>query len=177
MMLQETALKGVFLIQHQVFEDFRGVYINIHSIDQFTRNGIAIDFIEDDYSMSFKRVLRGIHADSKCWKLITCAYGRIYLVIVNCDESSSDFGKWISFTLTGTNGRQVLVPPKFGVAHVVISDFAVFHYKQSEYYDPKRQESYRYDDKRFGIFWPFENPILSERDERGEYVGNQRGPP
>ena len=127
--------------------------------------------------MSMKNVLRGIHADSDCFKLISCVYGKIYLVVVDCDEKSPNFGQYVSFILTGTNGYQVLVPPMHGVAHLVISDFAVFHYKQSLTYDPARQKTYRFDDERFKIWWPVKNPIISERDERGEYVRNKHSAP
>jgi dTDP-4-dehydrorhamnose 3,5-epimerase len=64
---------------------------------------------------------------------------------------------------------QVLVPPKFGNAHLVLSAKAVFHYKWSEYFKPHGQFSYRWDDPRFGIRWPIKKPILSERDQLGRY--------
>ena len=130
--------------------------------------GHTIRFIEDNMSTSSKHVLRGIHGDDKTWKLISCLKGNIYVVIVNCDKENGNFGEWESFTMSDKNRRQILMPPKFGTSHLVLSDEAFFHYKESEYYNPKvlKQFTYRYDDPRFKIWWPINNPILSERDSK-----------
>jgi dTDP-4-dehydrorhamnose 3,5-epimerase len=166
----KTKLKNVLLLKLYCFKDFRGQYIELYNKKHYENKGIKIKFVEDDISVSKKNVLRGIHSDSKAWKLISCLYGKIYLVIVNCDQNSKNFGKWQAFILSDENRFQVLVPPKHGVAHLVLSELAVFHYKQSEYYDPKRQATYKWDDPRFKIKWPIKNPILSERDKVGHYV-------
>jgi dTDP-4-dehydrorhamnose 3,5-epimerase len=76
-----------------------------------------------------------------------------------------DSGKWQSFVLSDKNRQQVLVPPGYGNAHLVLSDTAIFHYKQSTYYEPSKQFTYRWDEPRFGIWWPIKNPVLSQRDE------------
>jgi dTDP-4-dehydrorhamnose 3,5-epimerase len=112
--------------------------------------------------------LRGIHGDDRTWKLVTCLYGKFYIAVVNCDESSPNFGKWQSFVLTRENGKQVLIPPKYGHAYQVLSNQAVFNYKQSCYYKGmENQFTYKYDDPRFKIWWPIKNPIISIRDETG----------
>ena len=170
MEVSATNLPQVLLVKLDLFEDFRGNYIELYNEKLYREKGIDIKFVEDDISVSTRNVLRGIHSDNQAWKLVTCLYGKIYLVIVNCDPDSEGFGKWQSFVLSETNGLQVLVPPKHGVAHLVLSDKAIFHYKQSEYYDLKRQSTYRFDDPRFNIWWPVKNPILSQRDEVGHYV-------
>jgi dTDP-4-dehydrorhamnose 3,5-epimerase len=91
--------------------------------------------------------------------------------VVNCDKKSKDFGKWSSFTLTDKNRLQVLIPPKYGNAHLVISDLTIFHYKQSTYYDRSRQFTYKWDDPKFNIWWPIKNPILSQRDKSANSAG------
>ena len=166
----KTGLEGVLLINLEVFRDHRGEYVETYNEDLYRRNGIDVRFVQDDISVSHKNVLRGIHSDTATWKLISCLWGELYLVIVDCDTESKDFGKWQSFDLSATRREQVLVPPKHGVAHLVMSDRAVFHYKQSTYYDPSRQSTYRWNDPRFNITWPVETPVLSKRDELGHYV-------
>ena len=116
--------------------------------------------------MSAKGVLRGLHGDDETWKLVSCVYGRLYLVVVDCREGEESFGRWEAFNITARNRRQVLVPPNFGNGHLVLSDQGIFHYKQSSYY-PTDQFSYRWDDPRFEIFWPVDKPILSQRDGGG----------
>lgn len=164
----KTNLEGVLLVKLEPFEDFRGHFVELYNEKLYKEHGIDIKFVEDDISVSRQNVLRGIHVDSEAWKLISCLYGRIYLVIVNCDTGSGNFGKWQAFTLTEDIGIQVLAPPKHGIAHLVLSERCVFWYKQSEYYDLSRQTAYRFDDPRFGIQWPNNNPILSRRDEEDD---------
>lgn len=166
----KTKLEGVLLVKPEVFEDHRGEYVEIYNEDLYRKNGIGVKFLQDDISVSTKHVLRGIHGDSETWKLISCLYGRFYLVVVNCDTESKNFGKWQAFVLSDRNRHQVLVPPKYGNGHLILSDKAIFHYKQSTYYDPSRQFTYKWDDPKLNIWWPVTNPILSQRDEVGYYV-------
>lgn len=166
----KTKLKGVLLIKPDIFRDFRGQYVETYNERLYRKQGIGIKFIEDDISVSRKNVLRGIHGDPRTAKLISCPYGKFYFVVINCHTRSKDFGKWVSFVLSDKNRWQVLVPAYYGNAHLVLSRLAVFHYKQSAYYDPKRQFTYKWDDPRFKIRWPIKRPILSERDRQGRLI-------
>ena len=156
---------GLFIIEPSVFEDYRGEYIEIYNESEYRINGIDINFVQDDISISAKNVLRGIHGDSQTWKLVSCLFGKIYLVAVNCDTESSQFGKWRSFIISDRTYRQILLPPKFGNSILTLSDKSVFHYKQSTYYNREGQFTYKWNDCRFNIKWPVDNPILSERDQ------------
>lgn len=163
--ISKTSLNGVLLIEPDFFEDFRGQYIEIYNEELYKNNGIAVNFVQDDIAISSKDVLRGIHGDSENWKLISCLRGEIYAVIVNCDVESKDFGKWQSFNLSGDNKKQVLIPPKYGNSYLTLSDFSIFHYKQTTYYDINKQFTYKWNDPKFNISWPINNPILSKRDK------------
>ena len=165
MQVSKTELEGVLLINLEVFEDFRGEYIETYNEAIYNENGIKVDFVQDDISVSSQNVLRGIHGDSETWKLISCLHGKFYLVVVNCDTESESFGKWQAFTLSDKNRQQVLVPPKHGNAHLVLSDSAIFHYKQSTYYDRSKQFTYKWNDAKLNIWWPIKNPIVSQRDK------------
>lgn len=166
----KTNLKGVSLIESDTYEDFRGEFIETYNEQLYKENGIEIKFVQDDISVSTKNVLRGIHGDDNTWKLISCLYGKFYLVVVDCDTDSKDFGKWQSFTLSDKNRFQILVPPRHGLAHLVISDITIFHYKQSTYYTHGKQFTYKWNDPKLNIWWPIKNPILSQRDDVGQYV-------
>ena len=164
MKVEKTDLPGVLRISLDVFSDHRGEYIETYNEKNYRENGVEAVFVQDDMSVSRKDVLRGIHGDQETWKLISCAYGRIFCVIVNCDAEAEFFGKWVSFELSDANRQQVLAPPRHGVAHLVLSDKAIFHYKQSTYYNPSKPFTYRWNDPRFRIDWPIDEPILSSRD-------------
>lgn len=160
-----TALDSVLLIKPPtIFEDFRGQYVETYNRNVYFNSGIPIEFIQDDISVSNRNVLRGIHGDSKTWKLVSCLFGSFYLVVVNNDPQSPQYKKWTSFTLSETNRLQVLIPPKFGNGHVVMSERAIFHYKQTTDYDRAGQFTILWNDPNFGIWWPVSNPILSARD-------------
>jgi dTDP-4-dehydrorhamnose 3,5-epimerase len=168
--VNKTKLEGVLLIHLESFEDHRGEYVETYNEREYRAAGIDVSFNQDDYSISTRNVLRGLHGDAETWKLITCPFGKLYLVVVNCIESSKDFGKWDSFVLSDRNHRQVLIPPNFGNGHLILSDAAIFAYKQSSYYNPANQFSYKWNDPRFNIWWPVANPVLSRRDQMGMYV-------
>jgi len=168
--IKKTKLDGVLQIFPSVFKDFRGEFVETYNEGLYRKNGIKIKFIEDDISISKKNVLRGIHCDNKAWKLVSCIFGKICLVVINCDEKSKNFGKWQQFLISDLNRKQILIPPKHGCSHLVLSKEAVFSYKQSEYYDPRRQKTYKWNDSVFNIKWPIKKPILSERDKIGHYV-------
>ena len=163
--VSKTNLDKVLLIKPDVFEDFRGQYIEIYNEKLCKENGIDVKFVQDDIAVSSKNVLRGIHGDSETWKLVSCLHGKFYLVVVNCDTDSKDFGKWQSFVLSDVNRKQVLIPPKHGNSYLTLSEQSIFHYKQSTYYNSKGQFTYKWNDPRFKIWWPVKNPILSKRDE------------
>lgn len=164
--VQETELEGVSLITPPtIFEDFRGSYIETYNKEIYANEGIKHDFIQDDISVSRLHVLRGIHGDSKTWKLVTCLQGAFYLVVVNNDPSSSQYRKWIAFTLSDVNHFQVLIPPNFGNGHLVLSETTIFHYKQTTNYDRDGQFTISWNDSEYGIWWPVKNPIVSQRDE------------
>jgi len=165
MEVHRTKLDGVLLIKPPtIFKDFRGTYVEIYNERLYSEAGIKVKFIQDDISISSKHVLRGIHGDQETWKLISCLYGELYLVVVNWDETSPEFSQWESFILSDKNRLQVLVPEKFGNGHLVLSGQAVFHYKQSAYYSRAGQFTLLWNDPKLNIKWPIANPILSKRD-------------
>jgi len=125
--VKKTDLDGVLVITPPtVFEDFRGSYVETYNENLYRAAGVDVHFLQDDISTSTRHVLRGIHGDGKTWKLISCLYGVFYLVVLNHDRTSPQFGRWQGFTLSDSNRLQVLVPPRFGNGHLVMSDKAIF---------------------------------------------------
>ena len=164
--VQKTPLDGVLLIDPPTnFEDFRGEYIEIYNEKLYKDAGIAYDFVQDDISVSHRNVLRGLHGDASTAKLVSCLYGKFYLVVVNNDKDSPQYRKWTSFTLSDKNRQQVLIPPKFGNGHYVMSDLAMFHYKQTSDYNRAGQFTLLWDDPALKLWWPTDTPFVSQRDE------------
>lgn len=164
MKIENTNLAGVYLIKPDIFEDFRGNYTEVYNEKLYKEMGIQDRFIQDDLSTTYKGVLRGMHGDDKTAKLVQCAYGRIYQVVLNNDETSEEYGRWQAFILTSENRHQIYIPPKFGNGFYVLSDVAVYSYKQTTVYGEAKQFTVKWNDERFNINWPDNNPILSMRD-------------
>jgi dTDP-4-dehydrorhamnose 3,5-epimerase len=164
--VEETRLSGVLQITPPtVYEDFRGTYVETYNESLYREAGIDCHFIQDDISTSSKHVLRGIHGDQETWKLISCLWGRFYLVVVNWDPASPQYRQWQSFTLSAENHTQILVPPKFGNGHLVLSEHAIFSYKQNTTYNRSGQFTLIWNDPALNIWWPVKTPFLSPRDE------------
>ena len=148
--------------QPDSFEDYRGELYTL-----FKQEESNLVFNHDKVAISRQNVLRGLHGDHKSWKLITCLSGEIYLVIVDNRPESSNYLKWDSIILTAKNKKSVLVPPMFANGHLVLSLEATFFYKWSypgEYPDVQDQFSLKWNDSKIGVYWPIDNPILSQRD-------------
>lgn len=162
--VKKTGLSGVYLIKPKVHEDLRGNFYETYNENEFKEHGLNAKFVQDDVSCSKKGVLKGMHGDAGTYKLVQCVYGKVYAVVLNCDENSIDFGKWQSFELSSENKYQLYIPPLYGNGYFVLSNIAVYTYKQSTYYGEYKQFTYKYNDERFNIKWPSEVAILSERD-------------
>ena len=162
MIIEDTDLDGIKLIKPTVHEDYRGTNFESYNASEYYK--IPNQFVVDSISTSRKHVLRGIHGDHRTTKLISCLYGTIYFVVLDCRSGSKTFHQWQAFTLSDRNKHQVLVPPGFGNAHLVMSDECVFSYKLDQYYERSSQFTLRWNDDQFNIYWPIKHPILSERD-------------
>ncbi len=163
--VEKTALDGVLLIEPlSRFEDFRGEYVETYNEEAYNAAGVTTKFVQDDISVSSQNVLRGIHGDANTAKLISCLHGKFYLLVINNDPASTQYRQWTSFTLSDKNRKQVFVPPKFGNGHVVLSETAMFHYKQNTYYDRSGQFTLIWNDPALKLWWPVANPIVSRRD-------------
>lgn len=163
--IEKTSLDGVIIIVPPTrFEDFRGSYVETYNEEIYKYAGIHQRFIQDDVSISRHNVLRGIHGDTRTWKLVSCLFGSIYLIVVNNDLNSSSYRQWASFTLSDKNNLQVLIPPNFGNGHLVLSESAIFHYKQTTDYDRDTQFTIKWDDPNFNFWWPTWSPLVSLRD-------------
>jgi dTDP-4-dehydrorhamnose 3,5-epimerase len=163
-MAKVDALKGVVKFTNTSFKDKRGQLFTIWQENDFP----IMRFNHDKVAISSKNVLRGLHSD-KSWKLITCLYGQIQLVVVNFIKNSDEYLDHISVVLDSNfdDKISILVPPGFLNGHLVLSDEAVFYYKwfyEGEYPDVKDQTSVSWSDSKIGIKWSTDYPILSERD-------------
>ncbi len=162
-------IEGVYIFTPSFGQDERGIIYTSFYEDNF-RDYLpkGLMFKHDKFSSSKKNVLRGIHGDTKSWKLVTCVFGEIYQVVVDCRKNSPTYKQWEAFTINSENPKLILLPPNMGNSFYVNSEIAIYHYKlayEGEYLDAEDQFSIKWNDPSIGIKWPNEKPILSNRDK------------
>ena len=171
---ESQVINGVWVIKPSVTEDSRGNIWTSYLKDEIEKllpSGLY--FKHDKFSQSKKNVLRGIHGDAKSWKLVTCVFGSINQVVVDCRKDSDTYRLYESFNIDGGNQISVLIPPLLGNAYYVESNQAVYHYKlayEGEYIDADEQFSYKWNDPQFNIKWATKTPIISSRDQNAKLV-------
>ena len=171
---ESCIIKDLIEIDLEVFRDFRGEYVETFSLEKHRFKdsaGEKIVFVEDDISWSRKHVLRGLHGDQKTWKLIQCLYGEIFFAVVDLRRDSHTYMNSQSFQLSANDRKQILVPAGCANGHLVLSDEAIFSYKQSELYSGMgNQFTLRWDHPGVNLNWPVERPILSARDSSADFI-------
>jgi dTDP-4-dehydrorhamnose 3,5-epimerase len=165
-------LQGLLIIEPDVFGDSRGYFMESWNRQRYRDAGIDFDFVQDNFSLSRRGTLRGLHFQNPLaqGKLVSVLQGEVFDVGVDIRRSSPTFGRWFGMTLSADNKRQFFLPPGFAHGFLVLSDMALFHYKCTDYYSPKDEQGFRWDDPEVGIKWPVENPILSKRDAAAPYL-------
>lgn len=155
------------------FIDKRGRYLETFNNKNYKKITNKT-FVEDDVCINKKNVLRGIHGDLKTWKLVSCLFGKCLSIIVNNDAKSKLYGKYEKFILSEENYYQILIPPKYGNCFLVLSDYAIYHYKQSNYYSGKKNQfTLNIRDPFLDIRLPKIDKInISKRDLNAKFIKN-----
>lgn len=164
-----TDLPGVLIIEPKVFGDERGFFYESFNAKAFGEaTGLSPQFVQDNHSRSQKGVLRGLHYQltNTQGKLVRVTAGEVLDVAVDIRRSSPHFGQSVAVRLSAENCRQVWVPEGFAHGFVVLSEFAEFLYKTTDYYTPSAERSIRWDDPDLAIDWQLqEAPQLSAKDQ------------
>jgi len=164
-----TEIHDVIVVEPRVFKDDRGFFLEKYKMSDFKKNGINIDFFQDNYSKSTRGVLRGLHfqkAPSAQAKLVSCIRGKIFDVAVDIRPESLTFKKWVGVELSEENKKMLYMPEGFAHGFVVLSDEAEVAYKASNEYSPEHDAGIRWDDPQIAVNWGVENPLVSEKDEK-----------
>jgi len=165
-----TQVPGVILVEPDVHRDERGFFLESYQADRYAEGGIRESFVQDNHSRSGHGILRGLHLQlaKPQGKLVRVIEGEVFDVAVDVRVGSPSFGRFAHCLLSGDNFRQLYVPPNFAHGFVVTSESAQFEYKCTDYYDPSSEITIAWDDPEIGIPWPVDEPILSEKDRKGQ---------
>jgi len=162
----ETKLQSVLIIEPKVFGDLRGFFKETFQVQRYREAGIEYDFKQDNYSRSQKGALRGLHFQKTKpqGKLVSCSHGAVFDVVVDVNPTSANFGEYVGVELSEDNNRQLWVPPGYAHGFCVLTDYADFQYKCTDYYNPSDEGGVIWSDPDVAIQWPIDQPLLSEKD-------------
>jgi dTDP-4-dehydrorhamnose 3,5-epimerase len=170
-----TGIEGLSIIEPTIFGDDRGYFMETWHYGEFTRAGIAVNFVQDNQSKSGKGVLRGLHFQKKNpqGKLVRVIAGEVFDVAVDLRRNSATFGKWHSVILSAENKKQFYVPEGFAHGFLVLSDTAEFVYKCTHFYDPNDEGGLLWNAPDIGIAWPVDESdvLLSDKDKKYPNLG------
>tara|TARA_B110000971_G_C20028184_1_gene509959 strand:+ start:2800 stop:3345 length:546 start_codon:yes stop_codon:yes gene_type:complete len=165
------SIPDVVLLEPEVFSDDRGIFFESFNQQIFNIEiGENVQFVQDNHSRSAKGVLRGLHyqIQQPQGKLVRVVHGVVFDVAVDLRMSSLTFGQWTGIILSEDNYCSVWIPAGFAHGFVVLSEWADFLYKTTNYYAPEFERSIIWNDSDIGIDWPVEyQPKLSEKDLKG----------
>jgi len=166
---EKQSIEDVILVKPQIFGDNRGFFMETYKKSEFVKNGIDVEFNQDNHSKSSARVLRGMHYQKAPYsqaKLVRCIKGRIYDVAVDIRKNSKTFGKYVKAELSEENKFMLYIPEGFAHGFVVLSDEAEIIYKASGEYAPQADSGILWSDKDINIDWGIDfEPVLSEKDK------------
>ncbi|MBR3761421.1 MAG: dTDP-4-dehydrorhamnose 3,5-epimerase [Lachnospiraceae bacterium] len=176
-------IEGLKVITPTVFGDSRGYFMETYNYNDYKAAGIPEIFVQDNQSASKKGVLRGLHFQKEYPqdKLVRVVRGEVFDVAVDLREGSATFGQWHGVLLSEENKKQFFIPKGFAHGFLVLSDFAEFAYKCTDFYHPNDEGGLLYNDPEIGVKWPIPDGmelIMSEKDAKwgglSEYVESRR---
>lgn len=174
MKIERTTLPGVLMLTPKIYRDDRGAFSETFNLKLMADAGLPATWVQDNFSVSKKDVLRGIHYQitQPQGKLVRVTHGAVLDVVVDLRRSSPKFGRHVVVELSGENGRMLWIPVGFGHAFLVLSDVAGFAYKVTDYYSPESERTIAWNDPELRIPWPIApgDPIVSEKDAKGKLL-------
>ncbi len=167
----QAEIPEVLLIKPDVFEDTRGYFLESFNEARFSENNIETNFVQDNISRSGRGTIRGLHyqaGDRVQGKLCQVITGRVFDIAVDIRFGSPTFGKYVAQELTEENHTQLWIPPGFAHGFSVLSDYAIFLYKCTDFYSKEHERTIVYNDPQLNIDWHIDNPVVSQKDLNGK---------
>ena len=169
--VETCEIEGLKVITPKVFGDSRGYFFESYNKNDFVNAGITCEFVQDNQSSSKRGVLRGLHFQKNFPqdKLVRCINGEVFDVAVDLRRDSKTFGKWFGAVLSAENKKQFFIPKGFAHGFLVLSDYAEFAYKCSDFYHPDDEGGLIWNDPDIGVEWPLQEGvelIFSDKDTK-----------
>ena len=161
-------ISDLYLVEPALHEDERGVFRRSFCTDEFERNGINFDVKQGNISQNFHRhTLRGFHyqiAPSIESKIISCATGSLYNVVLDLRKESKTFAQWVALEISADKKESIYVPAGCANAFLTMDDNTIVHYYMGDSFSPNTYKGIRYNDPMFSVKWPCEPKVISDKD-------------
>ncbi len=167
MKIKKVNIDGLLIIEPEVFGDSRGSFFESYNRNEYEKNGIDVEFVQDNISRSMKEAVRGLHyqvGDKAQGKLCQVLRGKVLDVAVDIRFDSPTFGKYFSLEISENDYLQFWIPTGFAHGFSVLSDEVIFSYKCTNFYSKTDERAILYNDPDLNIDWKVKHPIISEKD-------------
>ena len=168
--VEETPIRDLLIVKHEVFEDARGFFMEVYRRDLFAEAALPTEFVQLNHSRSGRNVLRGLHFqwDPPMGKLMRVTEGAVFLVAVDIRKGSPTLGKWFGMEITAESKRQLWAPAGFARGFCGLSEFCQIEYLTTGTYNSAGESGILWSDPAIGIEWPVKEPSLSARDTKAQ---------
>lgn len=173
-LIEEKA--GLKLIKLNIFNDERGKYIKLFSKEELKTLGIENEFVDDNYLISKKGSIRGLHCQIKNpeAKLLSCIEGKILDIVVDLRETSETYKQFFTFELDSKENKILYIPEGFAHGFLSLEDSKVI-YKSSNYYFAKDQYGISIFSEKLKINeilkrYKIEEILMTEKDKKLEII-------
>jgi dTDP-4-dehydrorhamnose 3,5-epimerase len=164
------AIPDVVLVEHEAFEDERGYFMEVYNSKAFRDAGLPDRFVQLNESRSSRQVVRGLHFqwDPPMGKLMRVAEGAAFLVAVDIRHDSPTLGRWVGYTITADDKKQIWAPAGFARGVCTLADNTRVQYLCTGSYNRVTESGLHWNDPEIGIEWPVADPLVSARDRSGQ---------
>jgi len=168
MIFNKTFIKDLFIINHELHQDERGIFRRSFCKEEFSKQGIQFEAVQGNVSKNFKKhTLRGFHYQkepSNEAKVISCISGAIYNIVLDLRKNSPTRFKWVALEINDQNHSSIFVPAGCANAFLTMSDNTIVHYYMGDLYNEINYSGVRYNDPKFAFEWPCEPKVISNKD-------------
>lgn len=167
MIFEKLPIAGLVLITPNIFNDTRGYFFESYNKEVFLKNGIGMEFEQDNQSLSSKNALRGLHFQNPPYeqgKLVRVISGSVKDVVVDIRKNSPTYRKHFSIVLSATENKMLWIPPGFAHGFLTLEDNTIFSYKCTKVYNKESESGIIFNDESLGINWDITNPVISDKD-------------
>jgi dTDP-4-dehydrorhamnose 3,5-epimerase len=168
MIFTEAPLPGAYVIEPEKHADERGFFARVFCEKEFSEQNLASHFVQANNSLArTKGTLRGMHYQLQPAtevKLVRCIRGALCDIILDLRDGSPTFGQHFGVELTGENRKMLYVPKGFAHGFITLEDDTEAFYFVDEFYSPEKERGIRWNDPRFGVQWPLDPVVISEKD-------------